>query len=49
MLTLYSISSLTLLIHLFTLFTNYDQLVLEISCFVCIINIYFDIYGLFAP
>ena len=48
MLTLYSISSLTLPIHLFTLFTN-DQVVLEISCFVCIINIYFDIYGLFAP
>ena len=47
-LILYSIPSLTLLVHLFTPFTNYDRVVLEISCFVYIINIYFDIYGLFV-
>ena len=43
-LTLCSIPSLTLLVHLFTLFASYDQVVLEIFCFVCIINVYFDIY-----
>ena len=45
-LILYSMSSLTLLVHLFTLFANYDHVVLERSCFAYIINIYFDIYGL---
>ena len=39
-LTLYSIPSLILLVHLFTHVANYDRVVLEISCFVSIINIY---------
>ena len=47
-LALYSIPSLTLLVHPFTLFTNHERVVLEISCFVYIINVYFDIYGLFV-
>ena len=47
-LTPYSIPSPTLLVYLFTLFAKYNQVVLETSCFVYIINIYFDIYGLFV-
>ena len=40
--------SLILLVHLFTLFANHDRVVLEIPYFAYIINIYFDIYGLFV-
>ena len=47
-LILYSIPSVTLLVHLFTLFANYDRVVVEISCFLYTINIYFDIYDLFV-